>query len=596
MQLLILVFRIIPEDWHRRFFCLIILYVVLGIFEMLGVASILPFVALLADPQALDRSFVAEILESTTSLRLSSVPVHWIGVVVLTLFLATNVLALVSTWLSVRFSNRLAVRLATDVAARYFAQGYGFLRSQSPSLLSNYTVREVEKIVSGGVLQLCLLVSRSFQVGLIFLLLAIVSPVFSLVFMLVSLFLYLFFYRILKGRLSVAGEDLIRSSGNAANSADELYSGAKEIMVRGNLDYFLGDLRKWLLRRGAADEIARVYPIVPKYAIELAAFSAILTIPIYKSWVGDEYQSIIPFMALFAYAGYRLLPSLQQVFAAVSTLRFVGPTIEYFSVFFKEVPTQVQRSSSVLGSFSTISVRAVSYVYPGTEKPTLNALSFDIKYGEKVAIIGVSGAGKSTLIDLLLGLIEPSAGELRVDGIDCSRQGLVWEKGSLGYAPQSPMMLNTTIAENIAFGASGGGIDIARCIEVAKMARIHDVIEGLPDGYETSFGNDGIVLSGGECQRISIARALYQSPAVAVFDEPTSALDPQGSRHLIGNLCDHALGVTTIVVTHDWDVLDLFDRIIVLGNGSVLAEGSFSDVEARVASMKHAQAQHRTAI
>ena len=132
-----------------------LVYLVLGVLEMLGVASILPFVALLADPQALDRSFVAEILESTTSLRLSSVPVHWIGVVVLTLFLATNVLALVSTWLSVRFSNRLAVRLATDVAARYFAQGYGFLRSKSPSLLSNYTVREVEKIVSGGV-QMCI--------------------------------------------------------------------------------------------------------------------------------------------------------------------------------------------------------------------------------------------------------------------------------------------------------------------------------------------------------------------------------------------------------------------------------------------------------
>ncbi|OQA34683.1 MAG: Lipid A export ATP-binding/permease protein MsbA [Betaproteobacteria bacterium ADurb.Bin341] len=574
MKLVLLVYELIPKDWKRKFFFLMLVYVVLGVLEMLGVASVLPFIALLSDPQVLEKGFVAGIVGSVTSVKLSSVPVYWIGAFVLTLFLATNMLALLSTWLSVRFSNRLAVRLATDVSTRYFAQGYDFLRSKSPSVLTNYTVREVEKIVSGGVLQLCLVVSRSFQVGLIFLLLATVSPIFSLAFSLVSLFLYVLFFWFLRGRLATAGQDLIRSSGNAANSANELYSGAKEIAVRGNLDFLLSDVRNWLLRRGKADEVARVFPIIPKYAIELAAFSAILSVPIYRSCIGEEYRSILPLMALFAYAGYRLLPALQQVFSAFSTLKFVGPTIEYFSVFLKEEAIKTEQRLPALSTFSRISAREISYTYPGAENPALSMLSFEIKFGEKVAIVGLSGVGKSTVIDILLGLVAPSSGELLVDGRDYSQDGLVWEKGSLGYAPQTPMMLNKTVAENIAFGVA----NVARCAEVAKTACIDDVIEAQQESYLTHLGNDGITLSGGECQRISVARALYHSPVVAVFDEPSSALDPLGSRRLIANLCDHALGVTTIIVTHDWDVLDLFDRIIVLGNGSTICEGSYSDV------------------
>lgn len=586
MKVALLVYGVIPKDWKRKFFFLMMVYIILGVLEMLGVASIMPFVALLADPHVLEKSFVAELLVSSTGLHLSAVPVHWIGLVVLLLFLATNVLALVSTWLSVRFSNLLAVRLASDISRRFFERGYDFLRSRSPSLLANDTVREVEKIVSGGVLQLCLVVSRTFQVILIFLLLAIVSPVFSLVFSLLSVFSYVIFFQLLRGRLAVAGRNLIKASGNAANSADELYSGAKEIFVRGNLDYFLEDVKKWLFLRGEADEAARLFPLIPKYVVELTAFSAILSIPIYRSWIGDDYRSMVPFMALFAYAGYRLLPALQQVFAAISTLRFVGPTIEYFNEFLGNDNNLIINKTPVTTPFRRIELRNICYTYPGSNNPALDGLSFDINFGEKLAIVGLSGAGKSTVVDIILGLISPSEGQLIVDTKDYSEDGLVWPDGCIGYAPQNPMMLNKTVAENIAFGVKSDQIDIARCAVVAKMACIDNVIEMLPNGYLTSLGNDGVDLSGGECQRISIARALYHSPQVTVFDEPSSALDPLVSSQIVRNLCNQSVEVTTIVVTHDWDALEYFDKIVVLGEKGVLVAGAFSDVAEYLAMLK----------
>ncbi len=585
MNKVLAILELIPSDWKVRFRLLFLLYVVLGVLEMLGVASILPFIALLADPQALDRSFVAGLFQSVASVPLGSVPVHWIGLVVLTLFLVTNLLALLSTWLSIRFSNRLAVRLASEVAARYFARGYGFLRARSPSLLANFTVREVEKVVSGGVLQLCLLLSRSIQVALIFVLLTVVSPLFSLAFSAVSLFLYLGFYHMLRDRLATAGQELIQSSGQAANAADALYSGAKEILVCGKLDFFLADVRRWLFRRGLADEMARVFPVIPKYAIELAAFSAILSIPIYQSWTGSEYRSMVPFMALFVYAGYRLLPALQQVFAAASTLKFIGPTINYFHEFLKHDAPAGERQGSVC-SFRTLALENVGFGYPESERPALDDISLEIAEGEKIAVVGLSGAGKSTLIDLLLGLIAPMSGRIRIDGRECGPQGLKWADGCIGYAPQSPMMLDGTVAENIAFGIAADAIDETRCMQAARLACIDEVVKALPEGYRTRLGNEGAALSGGESQRIAVARALYHKPRLAVFDEPTSDLDPPGSRRLMANLCDHTLPATVIVVTHDWNALDLFDRIIVLSEGRMIACGNSQEVAKEIEFLK----------
>lgn len=593
MSFFVLIYRIIPQGWHGRFFMLMGLYIVLGIFEMLGVASIMPFVALLSDPTALAKSSIGQVLGTVSKVPVDQLPVHYVGLVVLFLFIIGNVLGLSSLWLAIRFSAKLGMQLAGDVATGFFNRGVPFLRTESPSVLANYTIREVDRAVTGGILQLCLIISKLFQVLLVVVLLVFVSPLFSFVFVVISTIMYTFFFRVLRTQMAMSGEAILEATGRANQTATELYASGKEVIVRGNLDYFVGDIRGWLLKCHKADEVSRVYPMVPKYLIELVAFSLLLSLPIYRSWSGGDYRSVVPFVALFAYAGYRLLPSLQQVYASLSILKFNTPAIEYLSYHLQPETSQKVIPATLTKMSREISLEGVSYSYPRSEQTALFGITFRIYRGEKIAVVGLSGSGKTTLLDLLLGLVIPSEGRIIIDGRGCQGHGFVWSRDVLGYAPQMPLILGASVAENIAFGIAKDAIDMGQCIAVAEFACIDEVILALPEGFCTTLGGDGsgVSLSGGECQRIAIARAMYHSPEIVVLDEPTSALDPTISARLVARLCNPSFDKTVIMVTHDWDALPVFDKIVLIDGGRMIGIGTYDEVKALVEELRKREAK-----
>lgn len=557
---------------------------------MLGVASIMPFVALLSDPASLGKSAIGQMLSSVISFPVEQIPVHGIGVVVLFLFICGNLLGMVSLWASIRFSAALGVRLTGDIANSFFNKEYSFLRSESPSILANYTIREVDRAVSGAILQLCLIVSKVFQVLLVVLLLTFVSPKFSILFFAVALTMYALFFRVLAKRMLAAGTGILEASGKAMLTATELYTSAKEVIVRGNPGYFIRGIQGWQREWHKADMVARVYPMVPKYLIEMIAFTMLLSLPIYRSWTGGDYRSVVPFVALFAYAGYRILPSLQQVYSSLSVLKFNTPAIAYLERFLEQDSGSKIQPIQISAFANQVVLKDVGYRYLGSENDALASISFQINRGEKVAIVGVSGSGKTTLLDLLLGLTTPSYGSLSVDGVEHSDCGLRWRHRLIGYAPQAPLILDASVAENIAFGVSRDEIDMERCRVVAEFAQVGDVIAALPQGYESKLGGDGCSLSGGESQRVAIARALYHSPEILFLDEPTSALDPILSASLLGKLCDTAFDKTVVVVTHDWDAISTFDKLVLVDAGKIIGVGSFAEVSYMVDELRKREA------
>ncbi|WP_445371138.1 ATP-binding cassette domain-containing protein [Methylomonas sp. HW2-6] len=586
MRFLMLVFRIIPEDWHRRFFGLVALYLLLGVFEMLGVASIMPFVALLSDPAALTKSSTGQLFALVSPVPLEQIPVHVVGLVVLFLFVFGNLLGLASMWLSIRFSAQLGVRLAGELSLSFFARGLPFLRSQNPTIHANYVVREIDRAVSGGILQLCLIVSKTFQVALVVVLLALVSPLFSAVFGLAAIIMYSLFFRVLRKKMAGAGEAILHATGNATRAATDLFASAKEVLVRGNLNYFVDGVCGWLDEYHHADQVSRVYPMVPKYLIELLAFSMLLSLPIYRSWSGGEYRSLVPFIALFAYAGYRLLPNLQQVYASLSILKFNAAAVEYLGQCLAEARARTAGVTRIEHFGRGIVFENVAYTYPGSDSPALAGVSLQIAVGEKVAIVGVSGSGKTTMLDLILGLVPAASGTIAIDGIELADQRLSWATELVGYAPQAPLILGASVAENIAFGIPADAIDLRRCREVADFALAGDVVGNLPRGMATVLGGDGVALSGGEAQRISIARALYHDPQIVVLDEPSSALDPVLSARLFEKLCATDFQKTVVAVTHNWDVLPGFDKIVLMDAGRLAAIGSYAEVAPLVEELR----------
>lgn len=585
MQAIMAIIRLIPIDLRGRFFGLTAISVFVGLLEMAGVASIMPFVALMSDPEAMNRSMAMGVFGSVMPAGHATPPIHVIGLAVLVLFVATNLLGLTTLWLSVKFSARLGVRLAEDLASAYFAKGYLFLRSNNPAVLGNNLTRENEKLVSGGILQLCLLVSKLIQLLLILGLLAFISLGFMAGFSMVALVLYVLSYRLLRRKLVLAGEHSVESSARASAQAYEMFAAAKELLLRGGAGFFIAAVSSTLDRYFKADAIARVAPSLPKYVIELAAFSSLLSVPIYLSWTGQEYRDFLPVMALFAYAGYRVLPCVQQVYASYSILKFYDKLADQFAEVLASGRQGSDSPTATISSFGTLQLSDVSYAYPGKEAVALSQVNLTIERGQKVAIVGASGAGKSTLLDILLGLIAPSDGCLVVDGKSIVREPFPWDRQALGYVPQSPLMIKGSVAQNIAFGIAESQIDRDGCKSAAIFACVADVIERLPTGFDAVLG-EGASLSGGEVQRLAIARALYFSPDILVLDEPLSALDPLVSERLVDNLCSKEFAKTVIMVTHDWEILPRFDKIIVVDQGRVVVADEYAIAQGFIVALR----------
>ncbi len=577
------VYRLIPSGWKGRFWAMVGLATFVAVLETLGVASIMPFVALLADPAVIQRSLERIPFAHAFAADIVYWPVHWVGVAVIVLFVATNFLGFASLWLSVYFSTHLGIRISRDLVERYLQHGYLHLRMMGTGAAANDVTREVEKLAGGGVLQLCLLISKSVQVVFVVLLLLLVSPLFTLVFCSVTSLLYLGIYRFLRKPTARAGEQAMTASAEAAQLANELFSAAKDILVRRKEEYFLDRLAEVCIRFYKADALSRILPVVPKYAIETIAFTSLLLLPVYRSIQGEEYRSLLPVIALFAYAGYRILPALQQAYHSFAMLKFYEALAKRISLSLQAVP-QRRLSSGCRSDFrSEIQLVEVSYQYESNQSHALSSVSLAIRRGEKLAVVGPSGSGKSTLLDILSGLVPITSGALCVDGQIVSER-FCWHN-AVGYVSQSPIIMTDTVCHNIALGEPPASIDLERCKVVARLAGIDSVIESLPQGYQTRIGGQ-TSLSGGESQRLAIARALYHAPALVLMDEPSSALDPGLAEQIMARLCDHDPSMTVIVVTHDWKLLRFFDRVVIMDKGRVVADGTFEKLQDRLERLR----------
>ena len=579
MKAIVSIYQLIPPGWKSKFWVVTAYFTLVALLETVGVASVMPFVALLSNPESAWRALEKSVIGHLLPAGIETWPVHWVGGGVIVLFLAANLLGFLSLWISARFSAHIGATIARNLAERYLAQGYLFLRDLGTAAAANDVTRETEKLVIGGILQLCLLTSKAIQALFVAMLLAMVSPLFTLGFCIISALFYAGLYSVLKKRAVRAGERLMLASAKAAQYANEMFMAAKDILVRQREAFFVNRFGDVCRRFYKAEAFARVVPTLPKYVIETTAFTALMIVPVYRSIRGEDYRSLLPIIALFAYAGYRILPALQQVYSSFTILKFYEALSNRISAELHANVSSETLSAAISCFQHEIQFLNVSYCYPQAKTKALDSFSLTIRKGEKLAVVGLSGAGKSTFLDILLGLLSIDEGELRVDGHSVGKR-FAWAD-TVGYVPQAPFAISGTVAENIAFGIPETSIDMARCAEAARLAGLDQVISALPDGYQTYLGVRSN-LSGGEVQRLAIARALYHVPALLVMDEPSSALDPSLSERIMSRLCTNRSDMTLVVVTHDWDLLRFFSRVVVVDKGHVVADGTFSELRDRL--------------
>ena len=317
---------------------------------------------------------------------------------------------------------------------------------------------------------------------------------------------------------------------------------------------------------------------MPRFLLEALVFGGMILVILYLMVKSGSFVSSVPTIALYAFAGYRLMPALQKIYSSTTTLRFAGPAVDNMYEDFKKLkPLDLNQEKNILKFTENITLKNIHYNYPNASRKVLKNINLNIPVNSTVGIIGPTGCGKTTAVDVILGLLEAQEGTLEVDNQIIDKKNVRSWQRSIGYVPQHIYLADDTIAANIAFGADSENIQQINVEQASKIACVHDFVTNeLPLKYQTSVGERGVRLSGGQRQRIGIARALYHNPKILILDEATSALDIDTEKAVIDAINKINKEITIILITHRLNTLKNCDIIYKLNKGEIIDQGTFN--------------------
>lgn len=563
---------------------------VMALLETLGVASILPFMQVLTNPEIVtENRWLASLYERGGFDSRESF-LFFLGIGILVMISLNNAFSALTTWVMYRFAWSENHRLSTRLLKRYLDRPYTFYLSRNTAGLSKNILSEVQTVIQGVLLALLKLISRAliaiFIVGLI----ATVNWQLALLIGLLLGGSYATIYLSLRRRQRRLGRQRLLLNEARFRVAAEALGGIKELKVLGRERAFLKRFQKpsWGFCRATASN--QVVASLPRYALETIAFSGVLLIILYLLRTSGDISELLPVLSLYVFAGYRLMPSLNEIFSAAILIRFNRAALDdlhkdlFDSVFKAEGGGGVLSGESNLKRLplrEQLTLNNVSYVYPNSEIPSLQGVDLRIRTHEVVGIVGETGAGKTTLVDVILGLLEPTSGKIEVDGEALSGSRLKSWRLSCGYIPQEIFLTDDSIRANIAFGVPEDAIDDDAVFRAATWAQIHDFISTLPNGYGTEVGERGVRLSGGQRQRIGIARALYHDPDVLVLDEATSSLDGATEAAVMEMIHNLGRKKTLILIAHRLSTVRACDVVYVLRQGRFIGSGTLDELAER---------------
>jgi ATP-binding cassette, subfamily B, bacterial PglK len=383
---------------------------------------------------------------------------------------------------------------------------------------------------------------------------------------------FLIFDKYVANLLQTAGKIQNKAGREATRAVHEGFSGLKELRSLGCEDIFLEHLTEQSRRLGAALVFAKIMNLVPRLAIELLIIGTLLAFVSVTLFNGAEFEAILPLLAMFSVAALRIGPSAALVTSSIGQLRVLAPGVSDLASDFRSGGKVQSRKELKLESapiFRRLNLLNVSYRYPDSDSYVLSQIKLEINSGDLLGLTGKSGSGKTTLIDLILGLLEPTEGDIKFNDSIVDSVGSHW-LGRVAYLPQNVFIMDKSIWENITIGKHKSEVKLDHLKESCKSARILDLIEGMPNGFDTQLGEGGVRLSGGQRQRLALARAFYHDRDVLILDEATSALDKATEEEVIKEITFLKGRVTMIVITHESNVLANCDRIFELKNGELI--------------------------
>nr|WP_298414794.1 ABC transporter ATP-binding protein [uncultured Halomonas sp.] len=587
-------YSLLTPKQRRKLLRLQILVILMSFAEIAGVLSIGPFMAVVADMSVLDGDGFWGDIYTATGFQSHENFLFWMGVLVLSILLVGNAFSIFTMWNLFIYAQQVGAQIGERLFQHYLFQPWLFHSSGSSATLTKQISQETSRVTDRIIQPLLQMSAKSILTGLMMTAIFIYNPKVALAGASIFAVAYFLLYRFVRIPLMRNGKTISEMQTKRFKLMGEGFGGIKDILLLGRQnifsDRFSDASRKFARSQGVNQALSQA----PRYAMELVAFGSVMLLILYllKVYEGDL-GDILPVLAVYALAGFKMLPSFQQIYSSFSYVKGNMAAFEAIRSDLKESykrtveienrKVQLEEETKKLSVKEKIQIKNVSFTYPGKVDPALNEVNMSIPAKKTIGIVGSSGSGKSTVIDILLGLITPSKGELLIDdeplisNDDSNKKVREWQN-SLGFVPQAIFLSDNSIKENIAFGMEEENIDAENLSRAVKLAHLDDLINQLPEGLNTRVGERGVQLSGGQKQRIGIARALYHDADVLVFDEATSALDNISEKMIMDAIYEFVGKKTVIIIAHRLSTVKQCDLIFLMENGKVVDSGTYEEL------------------
>lgn len=585
---------------RQRAGVLMLMMLVMAFLDMLGVASILPFIAVLTNPALVETSPIlswAYQLSGPLGVGSADQFLFLLGLLVFVLLVFSLAFKALTTYAQTRFALMREFSIGKRLVEGYLHQPYSWFLNRHSADLGKNILSEVSGVITGSLVPVMTLLAQIAVTLALLALLLVVDPWLAISVGLVLGIAYGGILALMSGWLNTLGQARIQANQERYTVVSEAFGAAKEVKASGLESVFIERFAKPAETYAKGQATAQVIAQMPRFALEAIAFGGMLLVILYLMVQSGSFAVALPIIALYAFAGYRLMPALQQIYGAVTQLKFAGSALNALHTDLMGLnPVELYGDAlEPMPLDKSIDLNNIVYQYPNANSPALNGINLNIPARSTVGLVGSTGSGKTTTVDLILGLLEPQTGTLSIDGqvVNASNRRQ-WQK-SIGYVPQHIYLADDTVSANIAFGLAPEMVDQQAVERAAKTANLHDfVIQNMPQGYSTMVGERGVRLSGGQRQRIGIARALYHNPSVLVLDEATSALDNITEQAVMEAVNNLGHNITIILIAHRLTTVRECDQIILLEKGTVKANGTFKELVEKSDKFRAMASNHST--
>ena len=571
-------------DWQARLrFGLFALgSVFIAALEAVGVALIVPLTEFLADTDRAPRELPLGLLSRFFTPSSNQEAATILAAVVLLTFTVKSVVAIFLLRWGIGNSLKEEARIARRLFSRYLKAPMSFHLKRNSAEIQR-TLNESLLLVFRRSLPLVLAAAADwFSLVAIAVVIVLNDPTVAAIAIVYFIAVGLLYQRFIGGRQKVAAKQAHTEIVHRYRQVQEAVRATKELAVLRREDYFVQQFYETKLELAAAQRLLVFFQLLPRHFLDLALIFGSSIIAAY-TFATHSPPDALATVGLFLTAAFRLLAPLNRVMATFTITRTAEPAInqviEDLAVL-DGLPQRPAVAPSRPLDPRPIELVDVRFRYEDTDVDVLQAVSLRIEPGADVGIVGTSGAGKTTLLDVLLGLLDPSSGQVMIGGEPLPALRAEWQL-SIGYVPQEIVLIDDSVRANVAFGIEASAIDETRLEETLRLAQIDGFVTSLPEGLDTKVGEHGVRLSGGQRQRLGLARALYHGPSVLVLDEATSALDSDTEARIMGTIASLRGSLTIITVAHRLSTLKHCDRIYFLRGGRLAAVGSFDELYAR---------------